>query len=185
MFTSKKVNLQIVIAVLVLALLIGFFAFQNSRNSRTSGKTSAVTDNKVAPALARVAVDKSWMFPIPAAIKASGDVKFTITTAEKKDQLKVKNTGTKATSGKDYLLLRLEIDNPSTERIKFMSSDFIRLVAGDKKYAPDFHNGVINLDPISTRKDLVAFSVGEETKKFIFQIGELSKDKETIEIEFK
>ncbi len=169
MFTNKKVNLQIVIAVLALSVLIGFFTFQNSRNSRVP--------SKVAPVLARVAVDKSWVF--------SKDIKFTITTAEKKDQLKIKGNITKVSSGKDYLMLRLEIDNPSTERIKFMSSDLIRLIEGDKKYAPDFHNGVINLDPISTRKDLVAFSVSEKVKKFTFQIGELSKEKETIEIEFK
>ncbi len=71
-----------------------------------------------------------------------------------------------------------------TEKLAFGSAERIRLDVDGKFYAPDYHNGIVVIDPISVKKDLLAFSVEKKTDKFVLQVGELEGEKEKIEINF-
>ena len=181
----KSPKLFIVLAVIVLAF-VGYWQITNQQGPQKTIKTS--TSSSTAPAKATVVLNRPFYFSIPqsGSTKNEQKITFTLLTAERKDEIKIKGEPRKPGEGHDFLLLRLELDNPSTKRIKFASADFIRLLGtGDKKYSPDFHNGTVILDPISVRRDLVSFKVDKDIKKFTLLIGELEKDKERLEIEFK
>lgn len=176
-------NPKLIIGLFILAVVIGYFIYTKGSDSQKRAKPSPIT----APVKSSVELNAPFKFNIPQDGKrALEQIKFTILRAERKDEIKVKGEVRKASEGHDFLLLRLELDNPSPQRIQFISSDFIRLLgAEDKKYSPDFHNGTIILDPISVRKDLVSFIVDQNIKKFTFLVGELDKDKQELNIEFQ
>lgn len=138
------------------------------------------------PAKATTEVNKSFEFP--AAVvggKGTEDVTFTIASAELKDEIQVKGELKKANKGSQFLLLRLEIENETTEKLALTPTDYIRLVReGEKKFSPDFHNATVIIDPLSVRRDLVSFIVDNETKSFKFLVGELEEEKETVEVNF-
>ncbi len=112
-------------------------------------------------------------------------IKFILTDAELKDEIKLKGEPKKANDGQQYLILRIELQNNSSSRLAIISNKYIRLTDPDgKKYSPDFHNAMIAIDPLSVRRDLVAYIVNTSTKTFNFQVGELDGDKQSIEIAF-
>lgn len=177
-------NPKILIPALIILFILAMWGFRNANKEIKPPKTAPVA---VASPIATVEINRAFKFPIPGkdSTTEEGNVTFTITTAEKKDEIKVKREPRQTAKGKDYLLLRLEINNPTTGRIKFMSADYVRMIVDDKKFAPDYHNGIVDLDPISVRKDLMAFVVDEKIKSFTMQVGPLDKEKETITVEFK
>lgn len=185
----KKINKKVlIVGAVVIALVAGGVVStqaQNRGNTKTASQQQ--TASTVAPALATVEVNKTFEFGVPVEIlRTNQKIAYTVVTAERKDEIKIKGTATKAGGGKVYLILRLEINNPTTTRIQFMSADFIRMETADgKKFSPDYHNGAVTLDPISIKKDLVAFKVDEDQKNFKFQVGELDKEKQTVEIVFE
>lgn len=144
------------------------------------------TTNQSSRVLSQVEVGRSFTFPAQIqGGKKTEDITFTLTQAERKNEIKVKGQPRQAQSGRDFLLLRIELDNPSTEKLVFASADFIRLLGKEeKKFSPDFHNGSVIIDPLSVRRDLVSFIIPEEKKSFTFLVGELEKDKERLEINF-
>lgn len=177
-------NPKLIVLILIVAAIVGYFIYSNQGDSQRKAKPSPIT----APVKASVEVNTPFQFDIPqnGTKQAPQQIKFTILRAERKDEIKIKGEVRKATPGHDFLLIRLELDNPSPQRIKLVSSDFIRLVgAEDKKYSPDYHNGAIVLDPISVRRDLVSFIVDQDARKFTLLVGELDKDKQQVNIEFK
>jgi len=112
-------------------------------------------------------------------------VTFTITTIERKDEIKVKGDPRRLTGGRDFVLVRIEIENDATERVAIASADRVRLEGGGGKlFAPDYHNGNVVVDPISVRRDLLAFIVDTDVKKLTFLVGELEGEKQRIEVSF-
>ena len=66
----------------------------------------------------------------------------------------------KQCTGKEYLLLRIELTNDMSERLAFATADHVRLQGEDEKlFSADFHNGNVVIDPLSVRRDLVAYVV--------------------------
>lgn len=117
--------------------------------------------------------------------KKTQKIKFIITDAELKKEIKVKNDVKKASDGQKYLILRIELQNDSADRLAIISNKYIRLIGeNNKKFSPDFHNAMVAVDPLSVRRDLVAYIVNENAKNFTFQIGDLEGDKQSIEIAF-
>ncbi len=183
---KEKTNLKkIALLFAVLVLLVG------GVSQVILQKRSFTTTTQAKPAIITT-VGKSFDFTAyeigkNTSIQSNANkVKFTIVSAELQNEIKVKGEPRKAPDGKTFLMMRFELNNETTKRLSFISPDYIRLVGeGDKKYSPDFHNGVVVLDPLSVRNDLNSFVVDAKQKKFTFLIGELDKTKEKIEIIFK
>ncbi len=172
----------IVLAIIILIAGAAFFVnrSQKTNNALVAGSaiTSQFSNNTVQ-------INKSFEFKAVNVKKDKKAVKFTIAGAERSREIKVQGESKQITKGKNYLLIRLEIENPFTERLAIIPSDLIRLEDEDgKHYAPDYHNGNVVLDPISVRKDLVSFIVPESQSKFILQVGELEGEKQKVEINF-
>ena len=184
---SRSKKLIYVLLGIVVIVFFGYKVISNSNKQETQidpkviGTTSSQT----------VELNKEMEFPVQV-INDSGqflnqeeDVKFIITEAELKDTIKVKGEERKANQGQKYLILRIELQNDSSDRLAIISSKYVRLLGlEDKKFSPDFHNAMIAVDPLSVRRDLVAYIVNSDSKTFKFQIGELEGDKQLIEITF-
>jgi len=163
-------------------LILTFVLLGGSKNTSS---TSSVSSDKSVKAKATVSVGKSFEFRAVNAKKELVPVSFTITSMERKDEIRVKDKPRKLTGNKDYLLIRIEIQNDTTDRVAIATTDHIRLVEENGKlFAPDYHNGNVVIDPLSVRRDIVSFVVDEGVKKFTFQVGELTGDKQKIEVAF-
>ena len=180
-FTSSK------LFKLLFVLLILFIGYRLVIRPRFFQKETTVqTPAPGKPAKATAEVKRSFEFPAPrVGKKGEKEVTFTLVSAELKDEIKVKGVPRKAGKDSLFLLLRLEIENETTDKLSLTPSDFIRLVSKEeKKFAPDFHNATIIIDPLSVRKDLVSFIVPKDEKNFTLLVGELEEEKETVEISF-
>lgn len=183
------------IVILIALLVIGFVVYRllitsggrQSSSVLPGPKTFSSGDSEPAKPLKETELDRAFTFNAQRQDGAGTEgIQFTIFEAELKDEIKVQGEPRKAGKDKAYLLLRLELNNETTNRLKFTSADHVRRISEEnKKYAPDYHNGTVTLDPISVRNDLMSFLVDKETELFIFQVGELEGEKENVEVTFE
>ncbi|MBI4034961.1 MAG: hypothetical protein HY381_01010 [Candidatus Chisholmbacteria bacterium] len=175
-YPKLPVVLIVILVILGVSLLI---------NRSTRQPSSSTTQTSSVKTKATATIGKSFQFQAVNAQKDTLPVTFTITTIDRKDQIQVKGDPQKASAGKDYLLVRIEIDNPHTDRLAIASTDRIRLESeSGKLFAPDYHNGNVVIDPLSVRRDAVVFLVDANTKKFSFLVGELTGDKQRLAVNF-
>ena len=176
---KKYFRLSVVLGVVLIVLLS--FTLLAKAAKRKAPSSLQVTS---APAKATAAINKSFQFQAINAAKEFKPVTYTITTVDRKDEIKVKDKSRQAAAGKDFLLVRIEIQNDLTERLAIVSADRIRLEDQGKLFAPDYHNGNVVIDPLSVRRDVLAFVVDANTKNFVFSVGELAGDKQKLEVNF-
>lgn len=179
---NKYIVFGTIAVVLVLAIV--FFVTRRPQTASVTKSSSAVlSDTAKAKAVANI--NKTFTFKAVNQSKQTKDVSFTITTVERKDEIKVQGETRKANKNVDFLLVRIEIENQHTERLAIASADLIRLEdERGKLYSPDYHNGNVILDPISVKKDLISFVVDSGSKNFTLQVGELEGEKEKVDIKF-
>lgn len=180
---KRKNSITIAIILAIVVFLGGAFLLSRNSNSPTVASNRVSTTSTV-KATATATVNRGFDFKAINQAKEQKDIKYTITVVERKDEIKVKDVSRKAAADRDYLLVRIEIENNNPERLALAPSDFIRLETDGKLFAPDYHNGNVILDPISVKRDIVSFVVPRNQKQFVFQVGELSSNKEKIEVNF-
>lgn len=113
-------------------------------------------------------------------------IKMTFVSAETSNEVLVKDQTYTAKAGKAFLLINMELQNDTTEKLNIIPGDLIRLSIGsdDKKYAPDLHNNAVLVAPISVKNDRVGFVIDSGVKNIKLFVGELEKKKEEVEIKF-
>ena len=179
----------IIIGILVLIVIGGIILKSklnpSNKNVLSSVASSATNNNNSAEnkSLAEVDLNVSYAF---IAKDSQGNpaknVNFVITKAEKTKEVLVQG---KPANAKAFLVLHIEIDNPETNKLYLIPVDLLRLIgSGDKKFAPDIHSEVVEIQPISTKITRVGFVVLAGQKNFLLQIGELNSDKQNLEINF-
>lgn len=179
------VNKRNVFIGVVALLLVFIFARVVAPKRNTVSKTNSNSQTQESKPTATVEINKSFEFKAIDADKKEVPVTFTLVSAERKDEIKVKEESRKPVAGKDYLLVRIEIQNSKTQRVAIATADRVRLEGDNGKlYSPDYHNGNVVIDPISTKKDLIAFAVDIKQKTFVFQVGELDGEKQKVEVNF-
>lgn len=118
---------------------------------------------------------------------ASNKVRLSISSAEKTNQVLVKDQTFTATNKKLFLILNLELKNDATYPVNIMPGDLVRLTFGnsdENKFAPDLHNNLVLVAAISTKTDRVGFVIPQEEKNFKLYVGELEGKKEEIQVIF-
>ena len=185
----KAIKKYLIIIVIVAVLSVaGIAVYNNLPESTTSvagSQTSVKAPSEGSTAKATATINKSFKFNAVNQNKAKKEINFTISTVDRKDEIRVKGESRKAPKGYDFLLVRVEIENSHSEKLAIAPSDLIRLEDGDGKlYAPDYHNGNVILEPLSVKKDLLSFIVNKDSKSFTYKIGELDKNKETVQVNF-
>ena len=134
-----------------------------------------------------VSLDREWNFVASDRTGTPLETKiaFSLISAEKTNQIYVKNKPVRTTPDKGFLVLSLELENSTGERVYFYSSDYVRLLGLEsKKFEADFRNPRFEIAPFSTKKDKLAFLVDAKEKNFQIQVGEITGTIETININF-
>lgn len=137
----------------------------------------------------KVSVDRSFdMIALSNAGKPlSSKVRLKVASAEKTNQVLVKDQTFIAKNHKLFLILNLELKNDATSPVNLIPGDLVRMTGGgdeENKFAPDLHNNLVLISAISTKNDRIGFVIAEETKTFKLYIGELEGKKETVDIAF-
>lgn len=169
---------------LIVGVVVGIVAFSvvsSNLRKKSAGASSAktVTTN----------VDKSFEFAgLNNAGKAQTQkIRLTIKNVEKTNQVQVKEQVFEAKNKKLFMIVNLEMKNDATVALNLIPGDLIRMsVASDteNKFAPDLHNNLVPIAPISTRIDRVGFVIPQEATSFILYIGELEGKKEEVTVQF-
>lgn len=171
-----KLTTLVLLLVVLLEILFAKKIFNNfcpttNTNSTQQAKLSAETK-----------VEKS--FELTAKKYTKDKFKISVIKAEKVKIVTTKNQPISAKENEEFLLLRLEIENNQEYPIVMDNRNYFRLLKDDKKLAPDFYNGEIQVDAISTKKDTIGFIIDESEKEFKLQMGEIDGTKEIIEFKF-
>jgi len=181
-----KRKLRLVYFVIVIILIVGAYALlRRSAAKALARKTNLKISDTRIQNVPTVVIGKDFDFDAINVDKKKVRIKFALVQAERKSQIKVKGEERSISGDQDYLLLRIELTNDTTEKLAFATVDYVRLKADDDKlFAPDFHNGNVVIDPLSVRKDLLAFVVNKSGKSFMLSVGELSGEKQVVEVKF-
>lgn len=180
MLNLIKTHKKVLIVILVVALLL--ILSQILKKGKTD--TSSSLETRESQTTAKANINKTFTFDARDAKSAAKAITLTFTSVERKDEIKVKSKTKRASNGKDFLFVRLEIDNKYTQKVAFTPNEIIRLEKDSKLYAPDYHNGRLILEPLSVRNDSVVFTVNANLKEFSFQVGELEGEKQKILVKF-
>lgn len=174
---------RLLITILVIFLII--FSGVKTLSSRVNKNSKTAVQQ---PITQKIPLDKSLNFNgLDAQGKQTKEkIKMSFVSAETSNEVSVKDQSFTAKPGKVFLLVNLELQNDTTDKLNIIPGDLIRLTFGsdDKKYAPDLHNNAVLVSPISVKNDRVGFVVDSEIKNFKLLVGELEKKKEEIEITF-
>lgn len=138
-----------------------------------------------------ISVDRTLRFPaILSNGKYGSEIALAVVSVEKTNEVFVQNKPVRAKAGKFFIIVNLELENDSTERLGLVSSDLIRLRIGEKgrRIAPDLHNRQVLVAPVSVKSDKVGFVVtGPQDIALTLELGEFYRTKkvrEEIELRF-
>jgi len=199
MASSKQNSKAILIIPIVIVIIIAaIFVVYNSKSTSTTtkGQVSGAFDNKTGGKSnnPKVEIDKKFnAAPIDMNGKQSkSQVEMTIKYAEKAEDILIKGTPATAKSGSKFLVLQVELNNNSNERLIVSPLDLVRLVVDDQKRAAEIYTeefprikGSVVIEPDSTKVTRIGFVLTPEivNKQFKLQIGEINEpNKELIDI---
>jgi len=176
-FKSKPV-IAIIIAVVV---ILGVVFFVRSR-----GNDFQNADNTFISEGSKLALNKKFSVPIrnSKGETVGSDLVVSVTTLERTSEVLYKGKPLVARSSKDFLVINLEVENSTNNRLTVRPVDFFRLVdASGKTYAPDIQTDAVKVEPFSSKRTRTIYIISEEQKTIKLMIGEIkSENKETVDI---
>ena len=176
-FKSKPVIIFIVATVVILGVV--FFV-------RLRGNDFQNADNTFISEGSKLALNKKFSVPIrnSKGETVGSDLVVSVTTLERTSEVLYKGKPLVARSSKDFLVINLEVENSTNNRLTVRPVDFFRLVyASGKTYAPDIQTDAVKVEPFSSKKTRTIYIISEEQKTIKLMIGEIkSENKETVDI---
>lgn len=184
----RRINKKwiVIFGLLIFVLLVISRISSIFRNQQNQINTVQGSETKAESLLGKTEVNAEYDF---GALNENGEsaglVKFRVTSAEKTNQVLIQGKPANAKGDKTFLVLNIEIDNNETEKRYISPVDILRLVGEeDKKFAPDVHSNIVEVQPISTKITRAGFVVLADQNEFLLQIGELEGAKQFVEIKF-
>jgi len=114
------------------------------------------------------------------------NLNVTLTNADIDSTLLVQGQRANAREGKTFLIVNMEVENQFEVPLYIFPVDLMRLVREDgKKIAPSVHQGTVELRPVSLKKSNVGFVIDPDEKEFQIEVGDVSSEKQILEISFK
>lgn len=193
---SKKIKGYYHNSKFLLFIIIGLFVISTaflviSRLTNSQPKTVAgVNDKKIEIQKAKVTqlLNREFLFPLKDAKgKEISKLKYSIQSAEQRDEIIVKGQKATAIKGRTFLILNLKITNDYNRSIQINARDYLRLIVNNssEKLAPDIHNDPVEIQAISTKFTRLGFPVNDTDKNLTLQVGEIDGKKELINLNFK
>ena len=167
-------NLVIVGLAVIAIVALAFFFFSNKDAS--SENNPSVRINKSYEVTARTKDRKA----------TDGKLKVVVTNAQIANSVLVQGKVARPVKGKVFLVVNMEIENPYKVALYSFPVDLFRFVrSDDQKFAPSVHQGTVEIRPQATKKSNAAFVVDPKDKRFKIEVGEVGKEKQTLEITFR
>jgi len=186
-FSSKKSTIIKIASLGIGFFLIAFFIRSTAifqKNTPEESTQKATVNN----ALATVDINREFDFPVKDKNgKEITKFKYTITTAELRDEIVVQGQKATALKGRMFLIFTIKITNSYEQSIDINSRNYIRLSLNGNKtelLAPDIHNDPVSAQPIATKITRLGFPIKDTDKDMILLVGEIQSDKQEIPIQF-
>lgn len=184
-FSPKNIVRAVLLLIIASGLIIGGKKLLGSTNPPNKSSTSE-NQQSVLGARATQDINKDFEFPVKddTGIKVAS-FKYTIESAELRDQIIVKGQTATAVNGRTFLIINLKITNDKDKAININTRDYIRLsVNGNKDewLAPDIHNDPVEVQAISTKYTRVGFPINTSDKNLLLRVGEIDGDKQNIKL---
>jgi hypothetical protein len=184
--SPKKVGRFLIYAFFVILIVFGLSkVIQISRET-----VSQATDERIEIQGAKATIELNREFTFPLRDNNGNeisDIKYIIRSAELRDEIIVKGSRATAVKGRTFLILNLKISNEYDQTISINTRDYVRLTVNDneeEKLAPDIHNDPVEVQAISTKLTRIGFPVNDTDENLKLYVGEISGDKEIIELNF-
>jgi len=183
-----KKTLPLLIIVLSAALVLFWFgrALQKAFTSpRTQGDTAAGRVTIAGPR-ATQSINSDFSFPLTGANKkVLTEVKFSLESAELRDEIIVKGQRATAIEGRAFVILTIKITSGFNRGLEINSRDYFRLTVNDNEgelLAPEIHNDPVTVQPKSTKYTRLGFPVNETDRNLRLIIGEIEGEKTVIDL---
>lgn len=186
-FHNKKLFLLFIILLLILPIV--YLVINNLAKSPTK-TVAGINDKKIEIQNAKSSqlLNKEFFFPLKDANgKEISKLKYSIQSAEMRDEIIVKGQKASAVKGRAFLILNLKITNDYNRSVQINARDYIRLIVNNssEKIAPDIHNDPVEIQAISTKYTRLGFPVNETDTNLTLQVGEIDGQKELIKLNLK
>lgn len=112
-------------------------------------------------------------------------VTMRLENVELRDEIIVQGQKANSVAGRSFLVVNIKLVNTLEKAVEINTKDYLRLGINENEWlAPDIHNDPVLVQAISTKPTRVAFPVDAGLTVFTLQLGEISGDKEKVEINF-
>lgn len=187
----SKLFKKILPPVLLLGLVVVvILVVKNLLQNALSGNFQSRSDTRVEirDAKAKTGLNKDFYFSVrDEKGKEATKIKYTLDSAELRDEIVVKGQKATAVKGRTYLILTIKLTNSFDKAIKFDSLNYVRLsVNGNKNewIAADIYNDPILIQPQSTKMTRLGFPINDTDRNLILRVGEVEGSKKQIPIKF-
>ncbi len=152
---------------------------------------SRANDNRVQVQGAKAKQDINKEFPIPIRDNDNKEItkiKMNLETAELRDEIIVQGKRASSVKGRTFLILSLKLTNDFDKGVQMNVKDYFRLTVNGNEgemVAADIHNDPVVIQPKSTKFSRIGFPINDTDKKLVLWVGEISGDKQKLELNLK
>jgi|SRR3989344_1533425 len=140
----------------------------------------------VAAAKATSALNREFVFPLKdSAGKTATEMKFTLETAELRDEIIVKGKRAVAIEGRTFLILTFKITSGFTKSLEINTKNYFRLVRNGNEtdlLAADIHNDPVVVQPTSTKYTRLGWPINDTDTSMVLLVGEIEGEKTKVEL---
>lgn len=183
---KKRKSIFLVIILGALGLL--YFPIKNNYLKTSGSQQVADQRPEINKAKATKIINKDYAFILRNDVgNEAGTLRYSIDSAELRDEIVVKGQKALAVKGKNFLILNVKLINKENAEIAVNTRNYIRLSINENKQewlAPDMHSDPLKVQPISTKYTRLGFAVDDNVKNFEIQVGEIDKEKNIIDLKF-
>ena len=184
-------RLQLLKIALILILLVLIFSAYKLTKHSTSSLANKQSDQKIttSPAKETMEINRDFNFPLlNDKDEEISKIKFTIQSAEIRDEIILKGQKATAVSGRSFLVLNIKITNETKKGLNINTRNYVRLSTNgnDKELlAPDIHNDPVEVQAISTKLTRLGFPINTTDKALKLKIGDINGEKSNIDLNFQ
>lgn len=185
-FFRRSRILPLVIVLLFVAGL-AFYGIQQAISNTNNGQVLEQTDEQTELSEPRVQknVNKTFSFPLrDQQGQEVSQLRYTIESIELRDDVIVQGQRATAINGRTFLIINIKLTNTHNQAIQVNVRDYLRIRVGNasEQLAPDMHSDPVEVQAISTKQTRLGMAISETDKNIVLQIGEISGEKETIQL---
>lgn len=177
-----KNTLVMVVFIALTVSLVGIA--WNVASKQLSGKSTSVISAPKVAGTKSIDINQTFRFEAVNRQKKALEqpIEYTITSVEKSKEIVLKLKRARAIEGKIFLVVNLKLRNDNDDSAIMQTREFIRLLPDG--LAPELHNDPIDVQPISAKETRLGFAVRENARDLKLQIGTITGEKTTIDLNF-